>query len=124
MPAVTQFLMSASTDYSLSRDELQKLRQEESHYLHLVESGKRQLDTLIQNLKIVQSDTNVVSPFEVFNKVYCYFPQTFGPTADSVSCSTESLDRKFGPRFKLTIQTKTYRRNFIRRSPEVWRLMN
>ena len=42
------------------RDELQKLRQEESHYLHLVESGKRQLDTLIANLKIVQSDTNVV----------------------------------------------------------------
>ena len=103
--------MSASTDYSLSRDELQKLRQEESHYLHLVESGKRQLDTLIQNLKIVQSDTNVVSPFEVL-KFYRYCPQTFGSTAE------------FPLSFKLKIQIKTCGRHFIRRSPEVRRLMN
>lgn len=50
---------SQEEELQKARDELQKLRQEESHYLHLVESGKRQLDTLIANLKIVQSDTNV-----------------------------------------------------------------
>ena len=54
-------LFSLIFRFPLFREELTKLRQEESHYLHQVESGKRQLDSLIQNLKIVQNDTNLVS---------------------------------------------------------------
>ena len=54
------------------RDELSKLRQEESHYLHQVETGKRQLDTLMMNLRTVQGDTNQVNTLAtVTNQVNC-----------------------------------------------------
>eukprot|EP00116_Pleurobrachia_bachei_P001837 sb/3462099/ len=50
---------SQEDELQRARDDLTKLRQEESHYLHQVDSGKRQLDSLIQNLKIIQNDSNM-----------------------------------------------------------------